>query len=340
MSKITTAFVGAAHIHTPGFINTLNKSFADTVSAKYVYDHDLARAEKSAAELPGATATTDLATVVNDPDVSAVIVCSETNLHEELVLPLIAAKKHVFIEKPIGIGASDAYKIADAVEAAGLLFQTGYFSRGMGAHLFLKQAIADGKFGTVTRARGSNCHSGALGGWFDGEWRWMADPAQSGVGGFGDLGTHKLDILLWLLGDVARVTAQLDNGTARYPGCDEWGEGLIRFESGVVATLAAGWNDIADPVQLEIAGTEGHAVVFNGQLYLSGKGFDDADGKTSFDTSSYNAPAGLDAFLNALVTGEKSPALVTVREAAYRSAVMEAMYEAANSATWVSPQAS
>ena len=30
----------------------------------------------------------------------------------------------------------------------------------------------------------------------------MADPAQAGVGGFGDLGTHSLDILLWLMGDV------------------------------------------------------------------------------------------------------------------------------------------
>jgi predicted dehydrogenase len=49
--------------------------------------------------------------------------------------------------------------------------------------------------GKITRARGSNCHSGSLGGWFDKEYRWMADPKIAGVGAFGDLGTHKLDIL-------------------------------------------------------------------------------------------------------------------------------------------------
>ncbi len=335
MSKITVAFVGAGHIHTPGFMGTIKNRYADTVSVKYVYDHDGERAGKRAAEL-GATATTDLSDVVNDKEVSAVIVCSETNRHADLVLPLAAAKKHLFIEKPIGIAATDARVIAAAVESAGVLFQTGYFRRGDAKMQFLKQAVADGKFGTITRARGSNCHSGALGGWFDGEWRWMADVSQSGCGGFGDLGTHLLDILLYLFGEVETVTAHLSNGTNRY-GCDEWGEGMLRFKSGTLATLAAGWNDVADPAELEICGTEGHAIIFNGQLYLSGKAFGEGtDGRKPFTEAGADVPAGLDAFLNVLTTGEKSPALVTVQEAAYRNVVMEALYDGAKREAWVS----
>lgn len=335
MSKITVAFVGAGHIHTPGFMGTIKNRYTDTVTVKYVYDHDRARAEKCAGEL-GATATTELSDVVNDAEVTAVVITSETNRHEELVLPLADAKKHLFIEKPIGIAATDARKIADAVEAAGVLFQTGYFRRGDAKMQFLKEAVAAGKFGTITRASGSNCHSGALGGWFDGEWRWMADVTQSGCGGFGDLGTHLLDILLWLFGEVDSVTAHLSNGTNRY-GCDEWGQGLLRFKSGTVATLAAGWNDIANPTELEICGTEGHAIIFNGQLYLAGKAFgENIDGATPYTEIGDNVPAGLDAFLNALTTGEKSPGLVTVEEAAYRNVVMEALYKGAKQEDWVS----
>jgi predicted dehydrogenase len=334
MSQFTVAFVGAAHIHTPGFIHTITKKYAGIISCKYVYDHDLARAEKRAAEME-ATATTNLDDIVNDPEVTAVIVCSETNRHEKLVLPLAAAKKHLFIEKPIGFSSKDAVVIADAIESNNLLFQTGYFRRGDAKMQFLKKAIKDGKFGTITRARGSNCHSGALGGWFDEEWRWMADVEQSGCGGFGDLGTHLLDILLWLLGDAASVTAQLSNGTNRY-GCDEWGEALIKFKSGVVATLAAGWNDVANPVELEICGTEGHATIFNGQLYLSGKHFgEDVEGNKPFTEIGTPAPAGLDAFLAALVSGEKNPGLVPVQEAAYRNVVMESLYASANTGAWV-----
>src|SRR4029450_13763343 len=130
-----------------------------------------------------------------------------------------------------------------AIEKAGVLFQTGYFMRGDAKHQFLKQQVAAGAFGKITRVRGSNCHSGALGRWFDTEWRSMADPKIAGCGAFGDLGTHSLDILLWLFGEVEKVTAQLDTGTGAYGDCDETGEGILRFKSGTIGTLAAAWDD-------------------------------------------------------------------------------------------------
>ena len=103
--------------------------------------------------------------------------------------------------------------MAEAIEKANLLFTTGYFMRADAKHIFLKQQVAEGNFGKITRARGSNCHSGSLGGWFDTEWRWMADVKQAGVGGFGDLGTHGLDILMWWMGDspVEKTTAAIAN---------------------------------------------------------------------------------------------------------------------------------
>jgi predicted dehydrogenase len=331
MTKI--AFVGAAHIHTPGFIGTINKR--EGFSCKYVWDYDGARAEKRAAELPGATATQDLSVIANDPEVGAVIVCTETNRHEEVVLPLAAAKKHLFVEKPLGYVGKDAYRMADAIERAGVLFQTGYFSRGSAHLIFLKQQVDAGAFGKITRVRGSNCHSGALGRWFDTEWRWMADPKIAGVGAYGDLGTHSLDILLWIFGEVTSVTAQLDAGTGAYDGCDETGEGLLRFKSGTIGTLAAAWDDVANPVSYLISGTEGHATIINGQLYFQSKHVEGADGKAPYDKDLSGKPAGLDAFLDA-VEG-KPAALVGVREAAYRSAVMEALYTGAKENRWIAP---
>jgi predicted dehydrogenase len=227
--------------------------------------------------------------------------------------------------------------MADAIEKAGVYFQTGYFMRGDPKNLFVKQQIEAGTLGKITRARGSNCHGGALGGWFDTEWRWMADPKFAGVGGFGDLGTHSLDILLWLLGDVDTVTAQIDNGTARYENCDETGEGLLRFKSGVIGTLAAGWDDVANPVSLLVSGTEGHIAVINGQLYFTSKNVEGADGKEPWNKLPAAVPAGFDAFLNAIV-GQRDATLVTPREAAYRSAVMEALYAGAKDNTWVAPK--
>ena len=329
----TLAIVGCAHIHIGGFIRTINSR--PDVRCKSVWDHDRARAEKRAAELNAAVAESYDA-IYADPEIEAVLVCTETNLHEQVVLPGAAAKKHLFIEKPLGYGSADAYRMADAIEAAGVLYQTGYFTRGDAKYLFLKEQISRGAFGKITRVRGSNCHNGALGRWFDTEWRWMADPKIAGVGAFGDLGTHLLDILLWLLGDVTEVTAQLDAGTGAYDGCDETGEALMRFASGTIGTLAAAWDDVANPVPFLISGTEGQAVIFGGDLYFGSAQVAGADGKTPWTQLPSSRPAGLDAFLDALAG--KDAALVGVREAAYRSAVMEAMYEGARESVWVKPK--
>ena len=329
----TIAIAGCAHIHIGGFIHTLQNR-PDTV-CKLVWDHDTARAERRAGELNAAVAGS-VEDICADPEIDAVVVCTETNRHEQVVLPLAAARKHLFVEKPLGFASADAFRMAAAIEAAGVIYGTGFFMRGYPAHLFLKQQAENGAFGKITRVRGSNCHSGALGHWFDTDWRWMADPKIAGVGAFGDLGAHMLDILLWLIGDVAEATALLDPGTGAYDGCDETGEGLLRFTNGTIGTLAAAWDDVADPVTLQICGTEGHAVIINGDLYFKSSHRDGADGKTPWTDLPPAQPASLDAFLDAMAG--KPAALVTVREAATRSAVMEALYAGAQKGTWIAPK--
>lgn len=336
----TIAFVGTAHIHTPGFIKKVNQQ--PGIRVKSVWDHDTARGQTRAKEL-NAQFVPQPDAIWRDPEIEAVVICSETDRHLDLVQAAAQARKDLFAEKPLGIGAADSYRMAAAIEAAGVRFQTGYFQRGDPINLFLREQIAAGTFGTITRVRGSNCHSGALGGWFDtrpaaevhNDFRWMADPHIAGVGAFGDLGTHSLDILLWWLGAVREGTAQIDPGTNRYDGCDETGEGLLRFENGVIATLAAGWDDVADPVKYLISGTEGHAAVISGQLYLTSKRLDGADGKQPWTKLPERRSSGFDAFLDA-IQGQDVP-LVGASEAAYRVAVMEALYQGARTNTWVQP---
>lgn len=328
---VTLGFVGCAHIHTPGFINLL-KNRAD-VKVKSVWDHDAARAEKRAKDI-GARTVADAAAIWSDPEIAGVVVCSETNRHHALVLAGAKAGKHMFVEKPLGITAKESREMADALEKAKLLFTTGYFMRTDPKHLFIKDQIAQGSFGKITRVRGSNCHSGSLGGWFDTDWRWMADPKIAGVGAFGDLGTHKLDILMWLLGDVASVTADIKVVTGRYGDCDECGEALIKFANGVTGTLAAGWVDVEDPVQLLISGTEGHAVIVKDQLYFKSNKVKDANGKEPWKQLPAAPAAPLNQFVKA-VAGQTNQPLVPVREAAARVTVMEAMYRANRRRAWV-----
>jgi predicted dehydrogenase len=337
--SINIAFAGVAHIHTPGFINAIRSRGAD-VKVTRVYDPHPVKAERRAKELGAIVSTVD--EIAKDGSIAGVVVCSETNRHVDLVAKLAAAKKHLFVEKPLGMAADDSYAMADAIEKAGVAFQTGYFMRGIREVLMLRKLVQDGSLGKITRARASNCHTGSLGGWFDdrpdnpeNSWLWMTDLKQSGVGAFGDLGTHVLDLLIWILGDVQSVTGQLDMVTARYPGCDESGEALLRFKNGAIATLAAGWVDHADPIRLLISGTEGHAVMINGQLHVVSKKRPEFDGSAPLRHSDMPAPwaGAFDLYLDKLAGKEVN--LVGAREAAYRSAVMAAIYQAARSGMWV-----
>ncbi len=330
---ISVAILGTGHIHTPGFVKRL-KERAGEVTVKAVWDHEAQRAEKVAGEL-GAAVAGSYADVLGDGEVQAVVICSETNRHEELVLATAAAKKHMFVEKPLGMSGKDAFAMAKAIEEAGVLFQTGYFMRGNPIYQFLRQHVAKGSFGKITRVRMSNCHKGSLGGWFDKDYRWMADPAIAGCGAFGDLGTHVLDIMLWMFGHVESVTADIKVVTGRYGDCDETGEGLMQFKSGAIGTLAAGWVDVVNPVPLLISGTEGHAHVDAGKLYFQSSKVEGADGKEPWKDLPEALPHAFELFLDA-VMGKSAP-LVTPAEAALRSAVMEAFYEAVKTKTWVSP---
>jgi len=323
--------LGVAHIHTPHFVQRL-KARTD-VHVKQVWDPDPARATKAAAEL-GTSVSSDPAATINDPEVAAVVVCAETNRHKDLVPRVAAARKHLFVEKPLGFAAADALAMAEDVEKAGVLFQTGYFMRGAPEVQFIRQHLAAGSFGKITRIRHSTCHAGALGGWFDTDWRWMADPKLAGCGAFGDLGTHSLDLVLYLLGQADSATASIDNVTKRYGDCDEVGEGMIKFKSGAIGTIAASWLDVANPYTLQLAGTEGHALICDGKLYVTSKHIEGADGKQPWTQLPPAWPHAFDLFLDA-ITGKPNVPLVGAKEAAYRNVVMEAMYTGANAGTWV-----
>ena len=111
---VTVALVGCAHIHTPGFINKVKQR--PDIRVKWVWDHNATRGQRRAAEL-GGEYVADVQRVWEDGDVAAVIICSETDRHQELVSAAARAGKDIFAEKPLGLRAADSYAMADAIDA-------------------------------------------------------------------------------------------------------------------------------------------------------------------------------------------------------------------------------
>ena len=139
-----------------------------------------------------------------------------------------------------------------------------------------------------------------------------------------------------IFGSVDRVTAALNTAIARYGyDCDETGEGLLVFANGIIGSLAAGWvGGVADPITFEISGTEGHAYVRNRtDVFIKSSHLEGAADEVQWTALPVAWPHTFELFLDA-INGAEVP-LVDAHEAAYRSAVMEAMYKAAKGKGWV-----
>ena len=270
MKKI--GLLGAAHIHTPDFVRRLlaRKDF----NVVGVWDHDSERANLNAKKF-GCQICSSVDDLLQLDALDAVIVCAETNRHEQILAKVAQAGKHCFVEKPLGMGKADSERMDKALTESGILFQTGYFNRSRSAYRKIKQLIDSNSFGSISRIRLNNYHAKNLKEGFEG-WLWMTDMEQAGVGAFGDLGTHVLDILLWFMNDLEAVAATFSSPVGRYPNCDESGEALLKFKSGVVASIAAGWVDLAMPLTAEVSGTKAYAYVIKDDLYLVSDDIKDA----------------------------------------------------------------
>lgn len=333
--RVRLALLGAAHIHTPLFLRMLQTR--DDVDIVHVWDRDAARAQKAAADGNAQTART-VADVLADRAVTGVVILSETSLHAELAIAAAEAGKHIFVEKPLTAEADQAFRIAEAIDKAGVLFSTGYHLRSAARNILVREHIRQGNFGRIVRVHASFGNDSVLQGAFDEEHTWTVQRRWGGLGSLADIGTHALDLLMWLVGDVESVAADLRSITDRYPECDETGQAILRFRAGMTGTIAGGWLEPANPVSLLVSGTEGHAVVLNDRLYLRSPKIEGADGARPWSKMAPPLDHPLLLFVDA-VAGQPDVPLVRAHEAAARVQVMQAVYRAAREQRWVAVEA-
>ena len=239
-AKAVIAFLGGGHTHNWSYcFYALNPN--KDVRVKYVWDNNPALAIECRhwlADKPKIVGNVD--EVFADPEVTGVMICGETCRHHDLVMAAAKAHKAIYVEKPMAITAKEAAEMADAIDKAGVFFTTGYHMRSDPKFRFLKEQVAKGDFGRITRMLAENCNGAGINHTFDPPFnRWMADAKQAGGGGFCDMGTHALDMAMWLGGDVESATGDLSVVVHNYGDTDDCGEALLKFKNAPPASLSA-----------------------------------------------------------------------------------------------------
>jgi predicted dehydrogenase len=143
--------------------------------------------------------------LIDDPSIDIVSVAAPNALHGEIGAAVAAAGKHLWIEKPVGLTAADAQRVSDAVAANGTKAAIGFNYRNVPAVAKAKHLIEQGAIGTLTHARVQlftdyAAHPGGPLGW-----RYTLESGGHGV--LGDLTSHGVDMIRFLIGDFAELVA-------------------------------------------------------------------------------------------------------------------------------------
>lgn len=163
------------------------------------------RAEEAAERFGFASTARDWREVAADPRVQAVSVTAPNFLHREIGVAMAEAGKHIWIEKPVGLGPEDARAVADAVAKAGVQGAVGFNYRNAPAVEAARELIASGEIGTVTHVRVRLFSDYAV--HPEGALTWRYERERGGSGVLGDLASHGADLARFLLGDIASLTA-------------------------------------------------------------------------------------------------------------------------------------
>ncbi|HEY9593729.1 MAG TPA: Gfo/Idh/MocA family oxidoreductase [Spirochaetia bacterium] len=230
-------------------------------------------ARAAAAEGGYALWLTDPEELVREKSVTVVDCCTPNNQHRQTILAAAKAGKHVYCEKPIALNGEEAREIAHAAARAGIHVGMTFNFRFVPALMRARQMIAEGKLGEIFSFRAEYYHSGNVDPQRPLAWRMQKE--KSGGGALVDLGSHVIDLVRCLLGEIDSVRAVTRIFTARRPvaaGSSVLGDVTVddaawlqlRLARGALGTLEVSKcaTGSLDELRLEIYGTRG-ALRFN-----------------------------------------------------------------------------
>jgi predicted dehydrogenase len=170
--------------------------------------------------------------ILRSPDIDAVVLATPHSQHQAQVLAAAAARKHIFVEKPLTLDLVSAREAAAAARQAGLVLAVGLTRRFHPSIAEMRARVQDGRLGSIIAMVAQHTTSTAQ---FIAPGNWRAAAEEAPGGAFTAVGVHALDHMIEFAGRVSDVHCV----TARtYPGAsDDTTTIMLRFENGGTGLL-------------------------------------------------------------------------------------------------------
>lgn len=250
---INAALLGTWHVHFDGYVGQAKNN--GNIRLTCLWDTDEA-AGKEKAEKVGCPFVADLDELLSREDVDAVIVCTSTDLHKEVIIKAANAGKHIFTEKVLCFNEKDALEVAKAVRDNKVKFTISFPWKTRGDFQWIKNAVDEGLFGKVNYCRMRNAHNGASSDWLPDT---FYDKKTCGGGAMMDLGAHSMYILNWLLGAPEKASSAFTNVIVN--SVEDNAVTVMTYESGAIGVSETGFVAENNPFEFELVGDKGTALM-------------------------------------------------------------------------------
>lgn len=360
MEKLRVGLIGCGGIANNKHIPAL-KQLSELCEIVAFCDIVKERAEKAAVTY-GAKNTricTDYHELLDDRSIDVVHVLTPNVAHAPITVDAFEAGKHVMCEKPMAHTSADAQKMLDAWKKSGKKFTIGYQNRFRPEVQMLQKSCRKGELGEIYYAKAHAVRRRAVP-----TWGVFPNKALQGGGPLIDIGTHALDITLWMMdnykpksvtGSVYYKLGRLQQaveGNLFGPWDPETYEvedsafGAIKMEDGATIHLEASWAlNVLDSREASttLCGTMAGAEIRSGMSYskdelIVNRGHNGMlteehltqNGAIAYFEGGAGEPGTIEArqWLNAIIND--SDPLVLPEQAFTVTRILEALYQSAS----------
>lgn len=255
MRKVKIGIIGCGGIANNKHLPSLAK-LGDLCEVIAFCDIIEEKAAQSAGKFGGTDVKvySDYRDLLANEEVEVVHVCTPNVSHSEITVAAFAAGKHVLCEKPMAHTTEDAAKMIEAWKKSGKKFTIGYQNRFRPEVQMLKKCVDNGDLGEIYYGKAHAVRRRAVP-----NWGVFMDKEKQGGGPLIDIGTHALDITLWMMNNYepASVSGSTFHKLGTLPQATEgnmWGPwdhtkyevedsafGFIKMKDGSVINIEASW---------------------------------------------------------------------------------------------------
>lgn len=269
---------------------------------------------------------TDVDQLLADEEINAVYIATPPYLHCEQTIKAAHAGKHILCEKPMAMTVEECQRMVDVCKDTGVTLMVAYYRNYFPNIVKMKALMDDGKIGDVVLAR-VNCTAYYNPNRADLK-NWRIKPEISGGGVLMDIGSHRISLLEYLMGNIVSATGFAETVHQDIP-VDDSAVFSLRFESGAHAVANINWNVGIGIDDVEVYGTSGClrcSPLNSGNLTLETK----SDGKVDMhQTPLPHTHTGIvEDFVNHIKTGE--PVKVSGESGLMTNKIISQIYTAGN----------